>query len=395
MKPKLGVLVSHPIQYLSPWFRYLAGRLDLEVFYAHRQDAHAQGQAGFGLDFEWDTPLTDGYPHRWLRNVASRPSVRSFSGCDTPEIYDLLRTRRFDGFLVFGWNRKSAMQAVMACWRNKIPVLMRGDSQLMMKRWWAKSAMKYFPYRWLLPRIDAHLYVGQRNRAYLKHYGVSDERLFFVPHFVDNGFFRQEAQKAEKEEKGSEARARLGIPNDAFVFLFVGKMIPKKRPGDFVRACLKLFDTADGANAHAILAGDGPLRPSLQAVSGAHRIHFAGFLNQTQLPAVYQASNALVLPSGGDETWGLVVNEAAACGVPAIISDAVGCGPDLIEEGRTGYTYPVGEVEALADRMRELKRTSEARPEAIRHALAGKVASYSIERATEGLETALAAVSRT
>src|SRR3979409_1099905 len=60
----------------------------------------------------------------------------------------------------------------------------------------------------------------------------------------------------------------------------------------------------------------------------------------------YAASDAIVLPSGG-ETWGLVVNEAMALGRPSVVSSAVGCGPDLGTPGVTGEIYSVGNVEAL------------------------------------------------
>lgn len=396
MSHRLGILVSHPIQYYAPWFRFLARRLDIEVFYAHQQDAKGQGEAGFGVEFDWDVPLLEGYTYRWLTNVARRASLRSFKGCDTPEVYNLIRTERFDAFLVFGWNRKSAIQTIRACWRSNVPVLMRGDSQLMTKRSWAKSVVKYLPYRWFLPRLAAHLYVGKRNKAYLQHYGVPEDRLFFVPHFVDNAFFAESAQKARTEGKPLEIRAELGIPLDAFVFLFVGKMTSKKRPDDLVQACLKVFSSPEALNVHALFVGDGPLRASLELLARSHgkRIHFAGFCNQTQLPSFYKACNALVLPSDGRETWGLVVNEAAACGIPAVVSDATGCALDMINEGQTGYTYPVGNVDALASRMLALKEVCEGKPSMIRQALAEKVAYYSIERATEGLESALEAVTR-
>lgn len=396
MKYRLGILATHPVQYYAPWFRHLARRLEIEVFYAHRQDARGQADAGFGVEFAWDIPLLDGYPYRWLTNVARRPDGGSFGRFDTPEVYDIVRQGRFDAFLVFGWNHKSALQTIRACWRARVPVLMRGDSQLVTRRSWALSTLKYLPYRWFLPRLAAHLYVGQRNRAYLRHYGVPEDRLFFAPHFVDNAYFASSAWEAEEEGQPAALRDELGIPKDAFVFAFVGKLIPKKRPADLVQACLALFRSPEGADVHALFVGDGPLRHSLELLPRPHadRIHFAGFCNQSRLPAAYRAANALVLPSDGRETWGLVVNEAAACGVPAVVSDAGGCAPDMIDEGRTGYTYPVGDVEALARRMLELKLACEHKPMAIRQAVAEKVACYSMERATEGLERALAAVSQ-
>lgn len=392
---RLGILATHPIQYYAPWFRYLAQRLDIEVFYAHRQDARGQAEAGFGVPFDWDIPLLEGYPHRWLTNVSRRPTGQSFGRFDTPEVYEILKRERFDAFLVFGWNHKSALQTILACWRRNIPVLMRGDSQLAARRSRTIATLKYLPYRWILPRMAAHLYVGQRNKAYLRHYGVPEEKLFFVPHCVDNAYFERSARQAESTGTVARLRFGLGIPNDAFVFLFVGKMIPKKHPEDFLRACLNVLGLPDGANVHAILVGDGPLRGSLDLLARpyATRIHFAGFSNQSAIPAFYRVANALVLPSDGRETWGLVVNEAFACGIPAVVSDACGCAPDMSDEGRTGFTYPVGDVDALAARMLALKALCEREPLMIHRALAEKAVRYSMETATEGLVAALDKVS--
>lgn len=394
MSCRLGLLVSHPIQYYVPWFRYLAKRLDIEVLYSHRQDGRGQSEAGFGVEFDWDIPLLEGYPYRWLTNVARRPSVSTFSGCDTPEVYEIVRRGQFDAILVSGWNRKSALQMIRACWQNKVPVLMRGDSQLMTKRSWVKSVVKFLPYCWFLPRIDAHLYVGKRNKAYLQHYGVPEKRLFFAPHFVDNDFFSTCAREAVVSGNHLRIRDEFNIPHDAFVVLFVGKFIPQKRPADFVRACLHILQLPEDVKMHAILVGDGLLSNDLQLLARpqAEQIHFAGFRNQTELPAFYCTSDVLILP--GRETWGLVINEAMACGIPAIVSDVAGCVPDLIEEGRTGYTYPVGDVNALTQRLLALRQVWEDKPAVMHQAVAEKMSVYSIEKATEGLEKALEIVAK-
>jgi hypothetical protein len=173
---RIGVLVTHPIQYYAPWFRHLAERVDLDVYYAHRQDSRGQAAAGFGVPFEWDVPLLEGYSYHWLKNISRKPGLSHFRGCDTPELSDLIRPDRFDAFLVIGWNRKCHWQAIRACWRHRVPVLMRGDSQRPMVKSRLKAMLKAVPYRWFLPRINAHLYVGQRNREYLEQYGVTDEQ---------------------------------------------------------------------------------------------------------------------------------------------------------------------------------------------------------------------------
>src|ERR1700745_3895394 len=89
---RLAILATPPIQYHSPWFRALAAtpNVDLEVLYCHEARSSEQSEAGFGVEFNWDTPLLDGYSYRFLPNVASKPSVSGFWGLDTPVISNLI-----------------------------------------------------------------------------------------------------------------------------------------------------------------------------------------------------------------------------------------------------------------------------------------------------------------
>ena len=190
---RLGILVSHPIQYYSPWFRALAKCVDLEVFYAYKGSPGHQADAGFGVPFEWDIDLLSGYSHSFLNNVSRKPGTSSYDGCDTPEIGEIIRARCFDAFIVCGWYLKSYWQAVRACRMNKVPVLVRGDSQLNTERSFLKRAVKQVTHRKALRHFDGCLSVGRRNREYLLHYGVPADRIFFVPHFVDNEWFAARA----------------------------------------------------------------------------------------------------------------------------------------------------------------------------------------------------------
>ena len=78
-------------------------------------------------------------------------------------------------------------------------------------------------------------------------------------------------------------------------------------------------------------------------------VRMLGFVNQSELPGIYASADVLVVPSDFRETWGLVVNEAMACGTPAVVSVAVGCAPDLIMEGLTGAIFPCGPGGAASD----------------------------------------------
>lgn len=386
---RLGILTSHPIQYQAPLFRALAERLELEVFFAHRQTPEQQAAAGFGTAFEWDVDLLSGYRHHFLANRAQSPGVDRFSNCDTPEIGERIRAGDFDAFLVTGWHLRAYWQAVHACRRLGVPVLVRGDSQLRTPRSWPKRLAKEVVYRGLMRCFDAFLYVGERNREYLLHYGADPGRLFFAPHFVDNAWFHTQAERAAAERDGLRRRLQLG--DHEHVVLFVGKLIEKKRPLDLVHAFAML--PRSGPPVRLVLVGSGPLEQQVSRTASALgvRIDLVGFQNQSELPQWYALADLLVLPSGG-ETWGLVVNEAMACGSPAVTSDAVGCAPDLIEPGTTGMVFPVADVAALAEVIRAMVgRKGEA---TVRLALEAKMRVYSLETAVAGLVSAIEQVGR-
>jgi glycosyltransferase involved in cell wall biosynthesis len=363
MAKRIGFLISHPIQYYAPIFRELAKRCDLTVFFAHRQTAEQQARAGFGVAFDWDVDLLSGYDSRFLTNVARQPSTDRFAGCDTPDIAEEIVGGNFDAFVVPGWALRSYWQALRACRRRGVPVLVRGDSQLGGQRNNAVRFAKALAFSHLLRRFDGFLYVGQRNREYLLHYGVPAGRLFFSPHCVDNDAFAAASSGTDRR------RGRRRV-------LFVGKLIGRKHPADLLHAVARLGDKA----VQIAFAGSGELEPELRQIAAASSVDadFMGFVNQSELPAVYASADLLVLPSDSQETWGLVVNEAMACGIPAVVSDAVGCGPDLIEAGKTGATFPFGDTAALAAAIRNVLSFH---PEQTRRHLAAKMALYSPARA--------------
>lgn len=367
MAKRIGFLISHPIQYYAPIFRELAKHCDLTVFFAHRQTAEQQASAGFGVAFDWDVDLLSGYDSRFLTNVARQPSTDRFAGCDTPGIAEEIARGGFDAFVVPGWALRSYWQAVRACRRRGVPVLVRGDSQLGSQRNSAVRIAKALAFSHLLRRFDGCLYVGQRNREYLLHYGVPAERLFFSPHCVDNDAFAA----ASSGIRRVQARRRV---------LFVGKLIDRKHPADLLHAVARLRDEP----VQIAFAGSGELEPELRQIAAAASVDadFLGFVNQSELPAVYASADLLVLPSDGQETWGLVVNEAMACGIPAVVSDAVGCGPDLIEAGKTGATFAFGDTAALAAAIRNVLSFD---PEQTRRHLAAKMAQYSPVRAARAI----------
>ena len=387
----MAIVATHPIQYHAEWYRLLAAHSELEihVYYCHRATPNEQANAGFGVEFDWNVPLLSGYPFTFLKNVANDPGHGRFGGIDTPEIKGIILRREYNAVLVNGWNYKSAWQAIRACWKSGTKVLVRSDSHLHTRRGFFTSIAKAAVYPRFVSRFDGCLAVGKWSREYFLRYGAKPERIFFVPHAVDNGFFSFEAERAS--QMGGELRQKWGLDREAIVFAFSGKFIEKKHPMDFVRAVHLAAQRC--SRVQGLMIGDGPLRAACEEYvrNQGVPVSFAGFLNQSQIPSAYAASDALVLPSDGRETWGLVVNEAMACGLPAIVSDQVGCGPDLISSGKTGFIFPLGDVETLATQMLQMAENSALLEEMGVHA-AEIISNYSPAAAADSIVQCLKAI---
>ncbi len=387
---RLAVVVSHPIQYYAPWFRHLAAEpdLSLRVFFLSNHGVAARRDAQFGAAFAWDTDLLSGYEHRFIPNTARRPDVTRFDGLKNPGLRPALRDFAPDAVLLFGYAYRPHLGLVL---RPPAPIVFRGDSHLLgsarssVIRHRAHSLARSVALRFVYSRCAAFLPVGSANADYFRHHGVPPEKLFPAPHCVDaTHFVATPARLAE----AAALRAALDIPAAAPVVLFAGKLIPKKRPDLLLAA----FVRASVPGAHLVLSGDGELLPSLQAAAGGRTdVHFLPFANQSAMPARYLLGDVFALPSEGrHETWGLAVNEAMHLGRPCVVSDHVGCHPDLVRPGATGWVFPAGDEAALADRLREILTLPPEKRAELGLAAARHVANFSYAAATAGLRRALA-----
>lgn len=383
---RTAIFATHPIQNQAPWFRGLARapELELEVFFGMVPDAAQQG-VGFGVPFAWDVPLLGGYDHAVLENVARRPGVAAFGGCDTPGVASVLRAWRPDVAILTGWHSKMLVQAWWACVRQGVPRIVRGEANALR----ARPAWKRLAHRCWLAGFDRFLAIGAANREFYLQAGIPASRIHDCPYGVDSERF--EAAADALRARRDELRRQWSIPADATCFLFCGKLAAKKRPLDLLAALQRALRA--GANAHVLVVGDGELMGAARALAGAEGlpVSFAGFLNQSGIVDAYVAADCLVLPSDAGETWGLVVNEAMACGLPAIVSDRVGCGPDLVLPGVTGAIHPAGDVDALAERLVLLARNPAALRAMGAQARERVRERHSVERAVEGTLAAVRA----
>lgn len=347
---KLAIITSHPIQYNAPLFRLLTerGRIRIKVFYTWGQTQEGPVyDPDFGKAFRWDIPLLEGYEYRFIENLSKKPGAGHFGGIVNKQLIPAVEAWQPHAVLVYGWSFKSHLQALRH-FKGKIPVLFRGDSTLLdePEGFSIKKAARRLFLRWVYHHVDLCLYTGSANKAYYLRHGIREEQLRFAPHAVDNERFA--AADAERNAAAKAWRSELGIDAAERVFLFAGKMEPKKDPLTLLQA----FRECNAPHTRLVFAGNGVLEQQLKKeAAGDERIIFLPFQNQQRMPVLYRLADVYVLPSRGPgETWGLAVNEAMACRRPVVVSDKCGCAADLVQDA-WGRRFRAGSKEDLGRQL--------------------------------------------
>jgi glycosyltransferase involved in cell wall biosynthesis len=331
---KLAIIISHPIQYYAPVFKLLTERkqIEVKVFYTNGEASLENFDPGFGKKIKWDIPLLDGYEFEFLENTSPHPGPHHFKGIVNPDAIERINEYNPDSILVYGWSYSSHLK-VLRFFNKKKQVVFRGDSHLLYpQQLWRKIARKIV-LKWVYSKVNKALYVGVANKAYYLNFGLSEEQLYFAPHATDNERFSNTGV-----DKANDIRASFGIKGNEILILFAGKMEKKKQPV----LLLEAFKKVQQENVHLLFVGSGIFEKELKErvmEEKIQRVHFTGFKNQTELPAYYHACDIFCLPSGPFETWGLSVNEAMATGKAVIVSNKVGCGPDLVKENVNGHIF--------------------------------------------------------
>ncbi|WP_263384282.1 glycosyltransferase family 4 protein [Granulicella arctica] len=397
-KVRLAYLVSHPIQYQVPLLRRIAQEpdIDLTVLFGSDFSVRDYKDEGFGVGIKWDVPLLDGYHHEFL------PSLRDTSGVSVTSpmnhgIFSRLRRgdgqQPFDALWVHGYATVNAMHGILAANTLGIPVLLRAESWLRDRsRSGAKLVAKKLFFDLLARLVDATLPIGSLNAEYWQHYLGEDFRQFLMPYAVDNSYFQQRSLSAQSGR--AELLAELDLDPARPVILFASKLQYRKHCDDLIEAYTKLAPAA-GAEPlpYLLIVGDGEARAELEAqaaATGFGSIRFCGFRNQSELPRFFDISSVFVLPSR-HEPWGLIVNEVMNAGRAVIISDDVGCQPDLIVDGKEGAIFPVRDIPALTAALQRVLASPETAAAMGQRALE-RIKTWSFEEDVQGLRQALAAV---
>ena len=383
------MVLSHPTQYYSPWFRWLRVHtaLAFREFYLWDFGVVARQDPQFQVKFAWDVDLLTGYDSEFVPNRATRPGTGHFWGMRNPALLARLEEWRPDAVLLFGYRYATHLRVIAWCRRRRIPLIFRGDSHLLGQP--RPSLLKRIALRGLYRQFAAVTYVGAANRAYFEAFGVPAAHLYFAPHAVNHEHF--DPRNPTHQEAAQRLRVQLGLPAGRRVVLFAGKLVPAKQP----LGLLEAFLSAPRTDVTLLYVGEGDEKPALQAraaqVSGAD-VRFLPFANQSEMPARYLLADLFVLPSRGNyETWGLAINEAMHMGVPCLVSNVVGCQRDLVTDGDTGWVFRANDPAHLGAKLDEALDGLHRDAPGFRERVGVRVAGYTYAQATDGLLRALAA----
>ncbi len=349
MPIRLAIVVSHPIQYFAPWYRELAQvpDIDFKVFFCCDWGVKDYNDPGFEVKVAWDIPLLGGYAHEFLP-APRRFRKLGFWETDNPSIDSALDRFQPDVVTVFGYAHRTTWRAALWSRRNHRPLLLYSDSNARLLPAWWKRAVKNVVVRRFYQCVDGALSIGENNRLYHAGYGIPDDRLFPGVYPIERRRLLREVP--DRNATRAALRCSLGIPAEAFVVLFCGKYIERKRPIDVVAAGQSLAKKK--LPVWSLLVGEGNQRRSIESFCERERVTntvLTGFVNQSAIPTYYAASDIIALTSSF-EAYGLVASEAAVFGLPIVVSDRVDCvGPqDTAQPGRNAIVFPCGDTDRLS-----------------------------------------------
>lgn len=312
------------------------------------------------------------FPHE---NPATVPARTVRKRCD-----EVLRRLVPDVLVVPGWGDRVSLALLGWSLGNGVPTIVASDSNQYDKR---RRSWRELVKTVVVRGFDGALVAGQDSLEYAVSLGIRRDRVAIGADVVDNQLFGTGAAAAHAA--ADDVRRRLRLPRD--YFLCCARFVEKKNIPRLIEAYSKYVAANDGRIWDLVLVGDGPMRPKIESLVAAAglgaRVHFAGFRQIAELPAIYGLARALVHLST-EEQWGLVVNEAMACGLPVIVSRACGCVRDLARDGETAFVVDPFDIPAIANAMYRLS-SDPARASAMGRAGEARIRSWDTSRYASAL----------
>jgi glycosyltransferase involved in cell wall biosynthesis len=340
--------------------------------------------AGREQRYPWDTPHGK-EPFQWLTLFPERSLEELGASECWFAMAGALDQLRPDSVAVSGYVRPECLSATRWAQRRRKPRVLMSESQAIDRpRIWWKEHLK----RRRIRRFHSALVGGPRHRDYLVELGMPSDRISFGYNAVDHNRVVQsvDMHRVQKGEPPSANRPK---------FLAVSRLAPEKNLSRLLHAFARYRKETDLGGAWDLtICGDGAERAALQSLAHSLKIaastHFAGFLQELDLDRFYASAAAFVHVSTS-EPWGLVVNEAAAAGLPLIVSSRAGCVDTLVPEpaGTTGIRIDPENEREISAGMRWISTRSLGERAAIGRRAREVASAWGPRRFAEGAIEAL------
>lgn len=315
---KILVISSYPAPYRVAVFRELAQFYSMDVFFEFIQDQSRAAQ--------WFVRSDE------FKILNTRENQVCFRDC-------LKKLTRYDLVLAYDYNNTNAGRLIRTCIRKRVPYIINCDGAFIRPHWLKDRVKHYY-----ISHARACFASGAHARDYFLHYGAREENIYLHQFTSMTKADMEEALTGKREDVSDT----LGLPNMLTV-LTIGQFIPRKG-FDILLQAWKTVQESLSQEAQLVLVGGGGLEKEYERLIcelGLTNVHIQGFVDKKTIFSYYHASDVFVLPTRED-IWGLVINEAMACGLPVISTDRCIAAVELIQDDENGYVVPHEDVDACA-----------------------------------------------
>ena len=280
-----------------------------------------------------------------------------------------------------GWSMPEARAALRWCKKSGATAILMSETQAADKRrlrWkeWAKG--------FLVRRFDVALVGGPSHADYLVSLGFSRDRIFFGYDAVDNDYFASRSN--EVRLRCDQVRKDRALPED--YFFACTRFLPRKNVDGLLMAYLKYRNLSDSPW-DLVIAGSGETEAQLRRQAASmNGVHWPGFLQYEELPDFFALAKAFVHVAHS-EAWGLVVNEAAASGLPIVCSSVCGAAQTLVKDGENGYHVDSHNVQQIAQAMLRMEQLASEDRQTMGRRSVEIVSNWGPRRFATGLQQAI------
>lgn len=350
MIPKLAIVTEIIAPYRIPVLNALARRpeIELEVLFLSENDPTLRQWKVYKDEIKFQYSVLPS----WRRRLGG------YNLLINRGVHSTLNRMKPDVVLCGGYNYLASWSAAYWARVHRVPLLLWSESTAWDRR--RGYCFVEFMKAHFLRLCAAFVVPGKSSLNYLKDLGIAEQRIFTAPNAVDTALFAKLAEAARRD--ASQVRARNRLPSR--YFLFVGRTVKDKGVFELLNAYAQL-DAGLRSSLGLVFAGNGSNNQELveraaKIVPGT--IRFLGFVHREQLPEIYGLADGFIFPTQSDP-WGLVVNEALACGLPVIVTSVAGCALDLVRDGWNGFVVPPRDASSLALAMAAMAEDAAKRVE--------------------------------